>query len=86
MEEALSNSSEGKLFMNGRSQAVRLPKAYRLPGTRVRVSRVEDGILIRPIIDDVDAWFREMDKHGGAHFLEEGRDQQPMPPDQELFD
>jgi antitoxin VapB len=28
-----------KLFMSGRSQAVRLPKAYRLPGTEVFIKR-----------------------------------------------
>ena len=28
-----------KLFKNGRSQAVRLPLAFRLPGDRVRVRR-----------------------------------------------
>jgi antitoxin VapB len=28
-----------KLFMNGRSQAVRLPKAYRFEGTEVSVRR-----------------------------------------------
>ena len=29
-----------KLFTHGRSQAVRLPKEFRLPGKEVRVSRV----------------------------------------------
>jgi len=72
--------------MNGRSQAVRLPKAFRLPGTRVRVSRVADGILLRPIFEDIDAWFKEIDWLGGADFLVEGRDQPSMPPDRDLFD
>ena len=31
-------SATAKLFMHGRSQAVRLPKEFRLPGTEVRVS------------------------------------------------
>ncbi|MEI8313582.1 MAG: AbrB/MazE/SpoVT family DNA-binding domain-containing protein [Verrucomicrobiota bacterium] len=35
--------------MNGRSQAVRLPKEFRLPGKRVAVSRLGDGLYLEPI-------------------------------------
>lgn len=38
-----------KLFTNGGSQAVRLPKQLRLPGTEVRVRRVGNGVLLEPI-------------------------------------
>ena len=38
-----------KLFMNGGSQAVRLPKQLRLPGTEVRVRRVGKGVLLEPL-------------------------------------
>jgi antitoxin VapB len=38
-----------KIFQHGRSQAVRLPKAFRLPGTEVKVSRVGDAVLLEPI-------------------------------------
>lgn len=38
-----------KLFTNGGSQAVRLPKQFRLPGTAVRVRRVGNGVLLEPI-------------------------------------
>ncbi len=37
------------LFMNGRSQAVRLPKGFRLPGDRVSVRRLGDGVLLEPV-------------------------------------
>ena len=37
-----------RLFTNGRSQAVRLPKAYRLPGDEVYVTRVGRGVLLLP--------------------------------------
>jgi antitoxin VapB len=37
------------LFMNGRSQAVRLPKEFRLPGKEVSVRRLGDGILLEPV-------------------------------------
>ena len=37
-----------KLFMNGRSQAVRLPKEYRFRGSRVYVRKVGKGVLLMP--------------------------------------
>lgn len=42
------------VFMNGRSQAVRLPKEFRLSGTTVSVRRLGDGILLEPI--KAEAW------------------------------
>lgn len=35
--------------MNGRSQAVRLPKEFRLPGEKVSVRRLGDGVLLEPM-------------------------------------
>jgi antitoxin VapB len=37
------------LFMNGRSQAVRLPKEFRLSGEKVSIRRVGNGILLEPV-------------------------------------
>jgi tRNA(fMet)-specific endonuclease VapC len=37
------------LFLNGRSQAVRLPKELRLPGREVTIRRLGDGVYIEPI-------------------------------------
>lgn len=38
-----------KLFLNGRSQAVRLPKAFRFEGvTEVQIERDGDAIILRP--------------------------------------
>ncbi len=37
-----------KLFKNGRSQAVRLPKNYRFEGTDVYVKKFEDIVLLIP--------------------------------------
>ena len=38
-----------KLFMNGRSQAVRLPKAYRFEGVdEVFIERDGDRVILRP--------------------------------------
>lgn len=39
---------EAKVFMTGRSQAVRLPKEYRVSGDSVYVKRLGNGILLLP--------------------------------------
>ena len=44
-------SATAKLFKHGRSQAVRLPKAFRLPGTEVRVRKVGEAVLLEPIVE-----------------------------------
>ncbi len=36
----------GKVFMNGRSQAIRLPKEFRVHTDEVKLKRVPGGILI----------------------------------------
>ena len=38
-----------KIFQTGRSQAVRLPKAYRFNTNEVVIKRVGDGVLLMPI-------------------------------------
>jgi antitoxin VapB len=40
-----------RLFQSGRSQAVRLPKAYRFSGTEVIVKHFRNGVLLLPIED-----------------------------------
>jgi antitoxin VapB len=37
-----------KIFMNGRSQAVRLPAAFRFSGREVFIERQGDAVIIRP--------------------------------------
>ncbi|MFI5453876.1 MAG: antitoxin [Isosphaerales bacterium] len=76
----MSESGIAKIFKHGRSQAVRLP------GDRVRVRRVEGGILLEPIVTDLDTWFRELDRFADVPFMEDGRRQPPMPEAKDLFD
>lgn len=38
-----------KLFWNGRSQAVRLPKEFRFEGDAVRIRRRGDAVILEPI-------------------------------------
>ncbi len=37
------------LFINGRSQAVRIPKELRLEGKEVSIRRLGDGVLLLPV-------------------------------------
>ena len=39
---------KAKLFMNGRSQAVRLPKGFRFDGEEVFVKRVGNAVVLLP--------------------------------------
>jgi antitoxin VapB len=77
-----------KIFQHGRSQAVRLPKEFRLPGTEVRVRRVGRGVLLEPLDApfDVKAWFDKLDEYLDDPFMPGGRQQPPMPPPEKIFD
>ena len=86
----MAGSARAKLFKHGRSQAVRLPKEFRLPGAEVRVRRLGRAVLLEPMTrdrKDIEAIFAEIDRLGGADFLPEGRPEQPpMPPPRPAFD
>ena len=81
----MSNTGIARIFKHGRSQAVRLPLAFRLPGNRVRVRRVKGGILLAPIASDIESWFAELDRSAEVPFMEDGRRQPPMPAGEDLF-
>jgi antitoxin VapB len=73
-------SAKAKLFMHGRSQAVRLPKEFRLPGTEVHVSRVGNKVILEPLEPapfDVVAWRARLDEMGAADFLADGPPEDP---------
>jgi antitoxin VapB len=81
----MAKTRVAKLFWNGRSQAVRLPKEFRFDGERVRVRRVKEGILLEPIVTDVRKWFAEMDRlRAGGTFPARGK--QRKPPVRRYFD
>jgi antitoxin VapB len=84
----MSNEKTAKIFKHGRSQAVRLPKEFRMPGTEVRVRWVGRGVLLEPIDEpfDVKAWFGKLDEYIDEPFMPDGRQQPPMPPPRKIFD
>jgi antitoxin VapB len=85
----MTDQATAKLFKHGRSQAVRVPTEFRLPGKEVRVRRIGRGVLLEPLEEpfDFDAWWAKIDERG-ADFLPEGRPEQPPMPvdDRKYFD
>jgi len=75
--------ADAKLFWNGRSQAVRLPKEFRFEGDRVRVTRMGAGVLLEPVQDakkeSMEELFARMDAMGGDPIFPEGRKQNLAP-------
>ncbi len=81
----MGKSGVAKLFRNGRSQAVRLPREFRFEGDAVRVRRVPEGLLLEPMIANTAKWFAAMDAIGGDPLLKKGR-KQPPAPRRKIFD
>jgi len=80
----MAQTDIAKLFRNGRSQAVRLPREYRFEGDRVRVRRVGEGVLLEPVIADAAQWFEELDRLNSQPFMTKDRNQ-PISPRREIF-
>jgi len=80
----MAETAIARLFMHGGSQAVRLPEEFRLPGDRVRVRRVGDGVLLEPIATDLDTWFAELDRFADVPVFDDGRNQPPTPAGEQI--
>jgi antitoxin VapB len=82
-------SATAKIFMHGRSQAVRLPKEFRFEGNEVRVSKVGDKVILEPLKAqpvDLDKFWAELDALGAKDFLPDGiPDEAPAEPDPRVF-
>ena len=71
-----------KVFTTGRSQAVRLPKAFRFDTDEVTIERVGDAVVLRPKRNDEDWWaevMQALDGFEGMDFIE--RDRAPLTDD-----
>lgn len=63
-----------KLFENGRSQAVRLPKECRFSGDEVSVSKVGDAVILLPKNNPWSGFLNSLDMFT-ADFMPNGREQ-----------
>ncbi len=71
-------SGTAKLFMHGRSQAVRLPKDFRFDVEEVEISREGDAVILRPRQAASTRWASlraAMDRGFSADFMTDGRQQ-----------
>lgn len=63
-----------KLFQNGQSQAVRLPKKYRFPGDKVLIRRIGNAVVLLPYQDAWETLFESLEQFSDD-FMSEDRQQ-----------
>jgi len=71
-------SKTAKLFWSGRSQAVRLPKDFRIEGKEVWIRRQGTAVILEPMASDW-RWLDEIAGEFSKDFLSEGRNQPALP-------
>ena len=67
-----------KVFMTGRSQAVRLPKEFRFEGTEVEIFRRGDVVILREKPVTVDRLFKVLAQMPNDFYAEERVDEPPQ--------
>lgn len=73
---------QAKLFQNGQSQAVRLPKDFRFDGDRVNIKRVGKAVVLLPHNEPWEILFDSLEQFT-SDFMEERR--QPAVEEREGF-
>ena len=66
-----------KLFQNGNSQAVRLPKAFRIQGNEVKIYKKGNQVILEPIEATWDPLFESLNEFP-EDFMKDGRCQPDM--------
>ena len=82
----MSTVKTAKLFRNGRSQAVRLPREFRFEGNEVRIRQLGSAVLLEPIISDTSKWFDELDRFKAEAFMNKTSRNQPPTPRRKIFE
>ncbi len=59
-----------KLFQNGRSQAVRLPKPFRMPGKEVRIYKSGNRVILEPLESSWEGLFSSLDEFPDDFFAD----------------
>ena len=67
-----------KVFWNGRSQAVRLPKEFRFEGSEVLIQRVGNGVLLMPCQDPWNALEESLDRFSDAFMVSRNQPEQQV--------
>lgn len=71
-------SRTAKLFWSGRSQAVRLPKEFRIKGAEVRIRRQGAAVILEPVASDWE-WLDAVAGEFSSDFFAAGRNQPELP-------
>ena len=71
-------SDTAKLFWSGRSQAVRLPRRYRMEGGEVRIRKQGAAVILEPIVSDWE-WLDAIVGEFSPDFFADGRGQPELP-------
>ncbi len=67
-----------KLFQNGQSQAVRLPKSCRLPGQEVYVKKVGRAVVLLPMDEGFETLFESLAQFSDDFMSEREQPVQPL--------
>lgn len=82
----MSKLQTAKVFWSGRSQAVRLPKEFRVDGKEVLIRREGDAIVLQPLSAGWE-WLKNMPGRVDADFEAAANDEMPWgPSDKDLED
>lgn len=74
-----------KLFQNGSSQAVRLPREFRFKGDKVRIRRSGNCVVLEPLIADPEEWLAALKNiPADPDFMTQRN--QPRTPKREIFE
>ena len=65
-----------KLFQNGRSQAVRLPKQFRFEGDKVYIKKIGNAVVLLPMDNSWDSLFESLDKFTDDFMIEREQPEQ----------
>jgi len=74
-----------KVFWSGRSQAIRLPKAFRFDAKEVRIRRQGAKVILEPVAEDW-AWLKALPGELDDDFVEAVLEQPPQQERPEIDD
>ena len=73
-----------KIFQNGKSQAIRLPKDYRFDGAKVYLKRIGNAVILIPEHDSWQTLVESLDQFSDDFMVD--RQQPPTPERAGLFE
>ncbi len=75
---------QAKIFMNGQSQAIRLPKEFRFTSKEVSITPLGKGIVLQPLLKTWKEIFEQLSLLSTDDFFNAGREDLPTQEREEL--